>query len=42
MATEEQKKKRDAEPLSEKEKRQFVLSEIEDDFFRRNAYSGFG
>jgi len=30
LASEEEKKKRDAEPMKDKEQREFVLSEIED------------
>ena len=42
LATEEEKKARDAEPLKDKETREFVLSEIEDEFYRKNVYSAFG
>jgi vacuolar protein sorting-associated protein 45 len=28
--------------LKEKEEKEFVLSELTDDFFKKNAYNGFG
>lgn len=42
LATAEEKLKRDSESMKEKEQREFVLSEIEDEFYRRNVYCGFG
>lgn len=38
LASEEEKRARDAESIKEKEAREFVLSEIEDEFYRKNVY----